>query len=188
MKHLREFLLRTHANEARGLGNLDDGDRLLQRTRRIGVARIAILAATARAFRGVERRTRKCAIALARVIGIVTPNLPDRSVATPGHFTQTLPYVVGSRPDAWNPACDTLNEMSAAARKLLQDALALPEDERVEVASEIIASLDGPADADWNEAWVAELDRRMDAAKARGQATVDWADARARILQRLGPK
>jgi putative addiction module component (TIGR02574 family) len=78
--------------------------------------------------------------------------------------------------------------MSAAARKLLKDALALPEDERVEVASEIIASLDGPADADWNEAWIAELDRRMDAAKAQGQRGADWADVRARILQRLGPR
>ena len=56
--------------------------------------------------------------------------------------------------------------MSAAARKLVQDALALPEDERLEVASEIIASLDGPADVNWSEAWVAELDRRT-AAQAR---------------------
>jgi putative addiction module component (TIGR02574 family) len=78
--------------------------------------------------------------------------------------------------------------MSAAARKLLKDALALPEDERVVVASEIIASLDGPADADWNEAWIAELDRRMDAAKEQGQLGADWADVRARILQRLGPR
>ena len=46
------------------------------------------------------------------------------------------------------------------ARKLLQDVLALPEQERLELATEIIASVDGPRDADW--------------------------DARKRILKRLG--
>ena len=47
--------------------------------------------------------------------------------------------------------------MSDAARKILQDVLALPEDERLELASEIIASVDGPRDADWDAAWLAEL-------------------------------
>jgi hypothetical protein len=38
--------------------------------------------------------------------------------------------------------------MTGSARKLLQDALALPEDERLELAAEIIASVDGSGDAD----------------------------------------
>lgn len=80
----------------------------------------------------------------------------------------------------------TMHGMSAAARKLLQDVLALPEDERLEVASEIIASVDGPPDGDWNEAWVAELDRRVDAAKAQGESGADWADVRARVLRSIG--
>lgn len=50
--------------------------------------------------------------------------------------------------------------MSEAACKILQDVLALPEDERLELASEIIASIDGPKDADWEATWLAELDRR----------------------------
>jgi putative addiction module component (TIGR02574 family) len=76
--------------------------------------------------------------------------------------------------------------MTGSARKLLQDVLALPEDERLELASEIIASVDGPGDADWDSAWLAELDRRTDAAKARGETASEWTDARARILKRLG--
>ncbi len=40
--------------------------------------------------------------------------------------------------------------MSDAARKLLQDVLALPEDKRLALDSEIIASVDGPRDADWD--------------------------------------
>jgi putative addiction module component (TIGR02574 family) len=76
--------------------------------------------------------------------------------------------------------------MSNAARKLLQDVLALPEDERLELASEIIASVDGPCDADWEAAWLAELDRRTAAAHQRGESGSDWTDVRARILKRLG--
>lgn len=76
--------------------------------------------------------------------------------------------------------------MTSSARKLLQDVLALPEDERLELASEIIASVDGPQDADWESAWLAALDRRADAAKGRGETASEWSDVRARILKRLG--
>ncbi len=76
--------------------------------------------------------------------------------------------------------------MSDAAHKILQEVLALPENERLELASEIIASVDGPRDADWDAAWVAELDRRTEAAKHRGESGSDWTDVRARILKRLG--
>lgn len=76
--------------------------------------------------------------------------------------------------------------MSDAARKILQDVLILPEDERIELASEIIASVDGPRDTDWDAAWLAELDRRTEAAKDRGESGADWTDVRARILKRLG--
>lgn len=78
--------------------------------------------------------------------------------------------------------------MSDVARKLLDEALALPEEERLELASEIIASVDGPHDAGWEDAWLAELDRRTEAAKVRGESGSDWSDARARILERLGRK
>lgn len=76
--------------------------------------------------------------------------------------------------------------MTGSARELLQDVLALPEDERLELASQIIASVDGPHDADWESAWLGELDRRTEAAKARGETASEWIDVRARILKRLG--
>jgi putative addiction module component (TIGR02574 family) len=79
-----------------------------------------------------------------------------------------------------------LSEMTGSARRLLQDLLALPEGERLELASEIIASVDGPGDADWESAWLGELDRRADAARARGGTASEWTDVRARILTRLG--
>lgn len=76
--------------------------------------------------------------------------------------------------------------MSDATRKLLQEVLNLPENERLELASEIIATVDGPPDAGWEAAWLSELDRRVDAAKSRGESGTDWTDARSRILKRLG--
>jgi putative addiction module component (TIGR02574 family) len=76
--------------------------------------------------------------------------------------------------------------MTSSARKLLQAVLALPEEERLELASEIIASVDGPRDGDWEAAWLGELDRRADAARGRGEPASEWTDVRARILRRLG--
>jgi hypothetical protein len=78
--------------------------------------------------------------------------------------------------------------MSNSARKLLAEALELSEDERLEVACELIASVDGPPDADWETAWLEELERRRKAAAARGEAAPEWSDVRARILSRLGSR
>lgn len=75
--------------------------------------------------------------------------------------------------------------MTEPTRKLLEDVLRLPEAERVRIATAVLASLDGPPDADWDEAWAAELDRRERAAAERGTPTPEWSEVRARILSRL---
>ena len=54
--------------------------------------------------------------------------------------------------------------MTDAAKKPLEAANALPEDERLALASELIASVDGLPDGNWEPAWLAELDRRVEAA------------------------
>ncbi len=56
----------------------------------------------------------------------------------------------------------------------------------LELASEILASVDGPTDTDWDAAWLAELDRRTEAAQKTGESGAGWSEARARILKRLG--
>ncbi len=76
------------------------------------------------------------------------------------------------------------DDMTEAARKLLEDALTLSTDERLELASDLIASVDGPEDVDWEGAWLRELDRRVDSA-AKGQTPSDWSEPRSRILKRL---
>jgi len=88
----------------------------------------------------------------------------------------------GRRPGS----CGKLIDMSDPARKLLHEALALSENERLELASDLIASVDGPADAGWDAAWLAELDERVEIAREAGHTGADWVDVRARILGRLG--
>lgn len=78
--------------------------------------------------------------------------------------------------------------MSSSAPKLLDQALALSEEERLALASELIASVDGPADAGWDEAWQAELLRREHAAAARAEPAPEWSTVRARILAKLGTR
>jgi len=75
--------------------------------------------------------------------------------------------------------------MTHAARKLLHDVLGLSEEDRVRIATEVLASLDGPEDAGWDEAWAAELERRQSAAAERGEPAPEWGEVRARILGRL---
>lgn len=83
-------------------------------------------------------------------------------------------------------AAAMLLDMSHAAEKLLREAMTLSEDQRLEVASQLIASVDGPPDSDWETAWLAELDRRSEAAVGRGEPADEWSEVRARILNRLG--
>lgn len=82
----------------------------------------------------------------------------------------------------------TLNAMTTVARKLLSEALALPEDERLELASAIVASVHGPLDDGWDDAWLVELERRDQTATDAVPPASDWADARSRSLSRLGPR
>ncbi|MBI2900284.1 MAG: addiction module protein [Planctomycetes bacterium] len=75
--------------------------------------------------------------------------------------------------------------MTADAKKILAKALALSDKERLELATELIASVDGPPDGDWDALWLAELDRRVQRAREIGQGGGDWTTVRARILARL---
>ncbi len=75
--------------------------------------------------------------------------------------------------------------MTERARKLLHAVLRLPEQDRVRIATEVLASLDGPPDADCSQAWGAEIERRRQAAAGRGEPASEWAEVRERIRARL---
>ncbi len=78
--------------------------------------------------------------------------------------------------------------MSEQAEKLLNEALKLSTSERARVAAELMASIDGEADADAEAAWASEIDRRVQRVEAEGPTGDDWREVHARIASRLRSK
>jgi putative addiction module component, TIGR02574 family len=66
--------------------------------------------------------------------------------------------------------------MTQEAQELLQKALALPENERAELAGTLISSLDAVIDPDVDAAWQQEIARRRDEVQSGEIKTVAWED------------
>jgi hypothetical protein len=75
--------------------------------------------------------------------------------------------------------------MSGRAQKVLGEAMDLSDEERAEVALELVVSLDGPADADAQDAWVLEIERRASRVLADPSGGQDWTSAKAEIESKL---
>ena len=76
--------------------------------------------------------------------------------------------------------------MSKAAQSVFADALRLEPETRAELAAELLASLDGPADPDADEVWDAEIERRITAIEAGTIGLEPWTDVKRRIEKILG--
>ncbi len=72
--------------------------------------------------------------------------------------------------------------MTSRAQELLREALALPVDERADVAAELLASLDDGSEdpAEVEAAWAAEIERRARRVLGGGPVGASWQDVRAR--------
>ncbi|MEZ4296854.1 MAG: hypothetical protein R3B70_17950 [Polyangiaceae bacterium] len=78
--------------------------------------------------------------------------------------------------------------MTAIALDLFSAALALPDADRIELASRLLASVEGnTVDSDWDDA-CRGLDQREQRAAADGDAGSSWADVKARVLSRLAAR
>ena len=75
--------------------------------------------------------------------------------------------------------------MLKAAHSVLADALRLEPEARAELASELLASLDGPADPDAEAEWDAEIERRVAAIEAGTVRLEPWADLKRRIEKEI---
>jgi putative addiction module component (TIGR02574 family) len=75
--------------------------------------------------------------------------------------------------------------MTKGAKAILAEALRLDTNERAEVAAELLASLDGPADPDAEAAWAAEIERRVAALEAGTVTLEPWEDVRRRIEKEI---
>lgn len=73
--------------------------------------------------------------------------------------------------------------MSSNARRLLDEALQLPDDDRAELALRLLDSIGEPAD-EVERAWIAEAKHRLAEIERGDVQTVPWAEARERIFAR----
>ena len=64
--------------------------------------------------------------------------------------------------------------MTQEAHELLQKALALPENERAELAANLISSLDVTVDDDVDAAWQQEVARRLHDVPSGKVETISW--------------
>jgi putative addiction module component (TIGR02574 family) len=71
--------------------------------------------------------------------------------------------------------------MTKAAEAVLAEALRLDVDARAELAAEILASLDGPADPDAEAAWATEIQRRVAAIESGTARLESWDEVKRRI-------
>jgi putative addiction module component (TIGR02574 family) len=78
--------------------------------------------------------------------------------------------------------------MSSRAQELLRKVLALPPEQRADIAAELLASLDEPPAEDPTQveaAWAREIERRARRVMSGESAGEPWEDVRARIARRL---
>jgi len=75
--------------------------------------------------------------------------------------------------------------MPKTANDVLADALRLEPESRAEIAAELLASLDGPADPDAEAAWDAEISRRVAAIESGAVRLEPWAEVKRRIEREL---
>ena len=72
--------------------------------------------------------------------------------------------------------------MGETAEQLLKKALTLDEKDRAALAGALIESLHGEADPDANDAWNAEIRKRVGELEAHAVETVPWSEVRERLF------
>ena len=75
--------------------------------------------------------------------------------------------------------------MSKVAPSVFADALRLEPEARAELAAELLASLDGPADPDAEAAWEAEIERRVEAIEGGTIRLEPWTQVKRRIEKEI---
>ena len=72
--------------------------------------------------------------------------------------------------------------MNARVDHLIDEALALPPDERSAVALALLDSLDGEDEGAVNAAWAEEVRRRKQELRSAAMRAVPWDEAKARLI------
>ena len=75
--------------------------------------------------------------------------------------------------------------MTREAQTVLAEALRLDVPSRAQLAAELLGSLDGPTDPGAEQAWAAEIERRVTAIEAGTVKLESWEDVRSRIEREI---
>ena len=71
--------------------------------------------------------------------------------------------------------------MTPAVEELYEQASHLPAEDRAELAGKLLESIEDPPDEGVEEAWAAEIERRMADYKAGRVKTIPWSEVRAHL-------
>jgi len=71
--------------------------------------------------------------------------------------------------------------MTRPVEELLEQASELTPNDRAELAGRLLESIEEPPDADVEEAWAAEIERRMADYRAGRVTTIPWSEVRAHL-------
>jgi hypothetical protein len=77
-----------------------------------------------------------------------------------------------------------IDAVTASARKLFEEALTLPLNDRAELAAQLLATLE-EVEADVESAWAAEIERRAADARLHPDDDEDWRAVLDRIQQEV---
>ena len=75
--------------------------------------------------------------------------------------------------------------MSIATAELFKKALDLDEKDRADLAGLLISSLDAGSDEGVEEAWRAEVARRLSELETGAASAISWAELRDRLIRRI---
>lgn len=76
--------------------------------------------------------------------------------------------------------------MKPSEERILEDALRLPPEARAALAGSLLDSLDETLDSDAEEAWAAEIARRVREIDEGQAKLIPWPEARRMILSKTG--
>lgn len=75
--------------------------------------------------------------------------------------------------------------MTKSTEAVLAEALRLDAESRAELVAELLASLNGPADPDAEDAWAEEIARRVAAIETGTMKLEPWAEVKRRIEKEI---
>lgn len=73
--------------------------------------------------------------------------------------------------------------MTLTPEQITTAALAMSVEDRQDLLVQLMDSLDGPPDEDYEEAWAAEIKRRLDDVRSGKAVTVPWEEVRRKLLE-----